>query len=314
MKRYIHVLAVMCFASIGSCLAEFDLYERPADYSVVNDIKKKSDLTQADVDKLKLVWLGRLQEVAAVGVGGYSAYKAGTGAYQLLDKLGEYAPAENNKFLWALAGAAGVSFGAYKVLYTRMERGILGQVKAYVNMCENLDVFKSYYQTESQLAYLGTSAGNSAWATSNIARLKGIDNLLAQGAFALQLLDQLENAEEVQGLRARVSEIIRRLNNNYNIIAYYANREFEARKKDMSTRMGGAQELARLKLAQEQASALKVGKISLAVTALSNFLQRSMESTVYLYENKEKIVGGVLIGAGAVYAGLSYLQYKLFGN
>ena len=97
MKHY-RMLILTIFLSVGSffnVLSIQNYYDQPSDYLIVNQIHRKSYLTQTDVDKVKLVMLGQFQSVAAAGAGAYVAYKGGSGAYQLLDMLGTYGPSES---------------------------------------------------------------------------------------------------------------------------------------------------------------------------------------------------------------------------
>lgn len=316
MIRFPHRLVMIVLIMINSSLCASD-YSEPKDFAIVNAIRKISDLSQADVDRWKLFWLGGFQDVAAAGVGAAAIYKGGTGAYKFLDALGDYGPADSKKFWWALAGAVGVGVGAYKVLYPRLAGAMLSKIKTYATMCGNFTVANS---TNINWATLGTERGNAMWSrSSNIARANGIKELMDQAEVALVLLGELESLETksqndpIALLRTRVGNFQANLMYNNALIQQYAQADMNARIQSRGVSVAAAQQLAQLNLAREQKSALKVGKISLAVTAMSNFFQKSMESAVYVYENKEKIVGGVLIGAGAVYAGLSYIQGKLFG-
>ena len=323
MKRYIQIALFALSAQCGISNAAY--YENPSDYSVVNDIKKKSNLTENDVEKWKISGLGSLQNIAALGAvggAGYVTYKAGEGTYQLAGKAFEYigvtegsAGIFSNKWMWALAGAAGIGMSMYKILYPRIESGILKQVKAYVALCENLDVVKFLYQ-QNTLALMGQSAGNAAWATNNyIAKSKGIHNLLDQAEYALSLLDQLNNSLEVENLRARVIQIKVNLNNNVGLIDYFAQNQRTERMHNAEMNIKGAQQAANLKLTEEQTSALKIGKISLAATAISNFFSKGLETLVYINDKKEKIVGGALITGAALYGAYAYIKYKLgFGG
>jgi len=312
-------------------------YENQADYSLVNAIVAKSNITQADVDKFKLVWLGQAQNFAAAGIGAAAVYKGGTTAYQALDMLGSYGPSSDNKFWWALAGAAGIGFGVYKTLYTRLETGILGQIKTYVDMCQNLDIY-SYYYSAGDLHLLGTSQQNfqgeqynsawmpinAAWLASNIARKKGMDNLLEQGRAAIKLISQLEQTTVTKSLNSAITEILKRLDeksNNYQLIAYAAQLEAQDRKRlvdqgaaAVKQELQLAQQKANVAVAQQTASALWWGKIVGVGTAMSNFVSKSLQTLVYVNDNKEKIAGGLLIGSAAVYGSLIWLQSKLTGN
>lgn len=346
-KHYIHALSIIFLISSGLSLAmrqsySFNpvsgWYETPKDYSIVNAIKTKSDLSQSDVDKFKLISLGRFQDVAAIGIGSYATYKGGTGAYQALDMLGQYGPSGDNKFFWALAGAAGVGLGAYKFLYPRISAGVLQQVKTFINMCENLDVYNFRYERPEQLSYLGTSNVNkhgkaydpawrrinAAWSDTNIARKKGIDNLLEQCRATIQLIAQLESTAETKDLNDKARWILSFLDDNsvnYQTIAYAAKLEAQQRANQISAenvvirgQIQLAQDRANVQVAQQQASALWYGKISLAATAMSNLVSNSLRALVYMNDNKEKIIGGGLIAAAAVYGSFNWLQSKLAGN
>jgi hypothetical protein len=320
MKRYIQIALCVLVAQCGLLNAS-DYYGNPSDYSVVSDIKKKSNLTENDVEKWKISGLGSLQNIvalSAVSGAGYATYKAGEGSYQLAGQAFEYigvtegsAGVFSNKMLWALAGAAGIGMSMYKILYPRIESGILKQVKAYVALCENLDVVKYLYTWEG-LSGMGQSAGNSAWATNNyVARSKGIHNLLDQAEYALKLLDQLNDSSEVENLRKRVAQIKVNLSNNVGIIDHAANNELHKRKQAIAEGMQGAQQAAHLRLTEEQASALKVGKISLAATAISNFFSKGLQTLVYINDNKEKIFGGAVIVGLSAYGAYAYIKNKL---
>ncbi|HSC25431.1 MAG TPA: hypothetical protein VLB80_04430 [Candidatus Babeliales bacterium] len=319
MKQYINsMMVVLSLAYIP--LMHGSSYEDPSDYAVVNDIKKKSNLTEDYVNQMKFLWLGPLQDIAAGGIGAYATYKMGAATSILADamitKIGtpKYQQGMlSNKWLWALAGATGMGFGAYKVLYPRLEKGILKHLQAYIALCENLDVVKNPYTTELNLNTMGTSAGNSAWVASNIARLKGVENLLYQAGCALKLLDRLTNSDEIQKLRTKIVIIQRSLDNNLRVIKQAANRELTERHSQISRNVGFEQQFANLNLVREQASALKVGKISLAVTALSSFFKSGMESLVYINDNKEKIISGAAMVGLAGYALVSYMKSKLSG-
>ncbi len=329
MKSHLNLLAAFSIILSTHCSGA-QYYETPQDYSVVNAIKKRSNLTQSYVD-YNLLWLkfARLQDVAAAGIGGYASYKGGNKAYELLgdaitaekgsfthtalEALGAYAPTQDSKLWWALAGAAGVGYGAYKALYPRIARGALAKINAYADMCEKLEAVTTYWNSPELVAKIGTTAGNSAWRASNVARLKGIENLIDQGDIAIKLLDQLAISTE-DPLRKRITEILRRLDLNKAIMEWYAQQDIAKRKASRSQNIEGAQQAADLALKEEQASALKVGKWSLAITTLTNAFDRSMKSAVYLYENKEKIAGGIIVASAAIYGAFSYLQSKIFGT
>ena len=325
MKYSINWLLAIILGSYGFCIAIPSLYGRVEDYSIVNAIKQKSNLTQDEVDKFKLVALGRFQEPAAALAGTYAVYKTSSKAYDLGRKTegipkgiflelyfgGGILGLLSDKRFWAIAGAAGIGYGAYKVLYPRMEKGILDQVKMFIDICENLDIYNYDYSGQNYiyLSQIGTigrkpnyglaynSVGlqvNAAWTNaSNIARQKGIDNLLFQAGIANQLLSQIENTPDVQELRNQINVIIKHLNNNKPTIDYFAQQEMQERMRSHTIQIQGAQQTAQLDLTRQQSSALWYGKISLAVTTLSNFWDKSLKTLVYINDNKTQIAGGM---------------------
>ena len=316
MKSYIYALAMICCMSSGLSFAESYFYnstsgwyENQADYSLVNAIVAKSNITQADVDKFKLVWLGGAQNPTAGAIGAAAVYAGGTVANQALDMLGSYGPSSDNKFWFALAGAAGIGFGAYKTLYTRLETGMLGQIKTYVDMCQNLDIY-SYDYTPENLNLLGTSQQdfqgksynsiwmpiNAAWVSSNIARKKGMDNLLEQGRAAIKLISQLEQTTVTKSLNSAITGILRRLDEkskNYQLISGIAQLESQGRKRlvdqgaaVVKQELQLAQQKANVRVAEQSASALFWGKISMGATAWSNFWDKSINTLIKINNNK----------------------------
>jgi hypothetical protein len=332
MKRHMNGLvfvAVLCFGSYGVMSAAY--YEDSSDYDVVNAIKRYSDLTQADVAKWKLAWLGNLQTFVAGTAGMLGAYATGLGTY----KFGDWVetglvgtpekPAEegllkkylasnlfnvmSDKRFWAIAGVFGAGAVSYKVLEPRLASGIISRVRTFVEMCENLDVYSfNYGQSPGGLASMGSATANSqgkaydpqwssvnvAWAASNIAREKGVENLLVQAKAALQLLAQVQNTDEVKDLRTRIGTIQQYITNNQGTIQQMAARETAARNQQYAAQMTGEQHRAQLDLAKKQASFFQWSKVSLAATALGNFTKGTLKTLVYIYENGDKIAGGVV--------------------
>lgn len=342
MKYVMNIFVIIFFVTSGSCI--WAMYDQSEDNAVVNDIVKESNITEKDYNKWRFSWLGPLQNVAAMGAGGYAMYQAGQVGFQVPETeffkksstfLQQYGPtvSENiqsglsNKWLWALAGAAGAGFATYKILYPRLERGILNQVEQYVKMCEQ---FQICIRSNINLDELGTAKGDSIWAASDIARKKGVDNLLYQNKWALKFLDLLTNnfnewvlksvdlstnRFKIENLRIRVKNIKLNLESNSEKIKNAAKAELKEREQEEEQEIALGQKHANLNLAKEKASALKVGKISLAMTAVGNFFQKSMESLVYLNDNKEKIIAGAAVAGLTVYGMYSYIKSKLgFGQ
>jgi hypothetical protein len=290
MVRFPHRLMMIVLVMVSSSLHTSD-YNEPEDFAIVNAIRKISDLSKADVDRWKLLQLGGFQDVAAAGVGAAAIYKGGTTTYDLLGKLGEYGPTDSNKFWWALAGAVGAGVGAYKVLNPRLAGTMLSKIKVYVAMCSKFIVATS---KNVNWEALGTTMGNAMWArSSNIVRAHGIKELIDQAEFALLLLEELGSSETSQ-LMTQVGNFKQNLMYNYAVIMPFAEGELAKRIQSRGVNVQGAHQLAQLALTQQQTSAIKVGTISLGLTAARNFFQKTMESAVYIYENKEKIAGGVV--------------------
>jgi hypothetical protein len=201
--------------------------------------------------------------------------------------------------MWALAGAAGVGFGAYKVLNPRLEKGMLAQVQTFADMCTKFAVATQHLTHQGQWQALGSQPGESMWAqSSHIAREKGIADLQEQARVALRLLDQLQGsktaAKLVMQLRAQIGQYQANLNANHALLEPYAKIEFNNRVAGMNVHMQGAQQVAQRKLTQEQASALWYGKVSLAFTAAGNFAKNTLKTLTYMYDNSGKIAGGIV--------------------
>lgn len=297
MKKYIVSIAMMvalCSSLVNTAYFTevSDFYYNPSDDYIVNQIHRVSSLDQDDVDQFKMVWLGRLQEPIAAAAGIASSYTTGTMASTLLNSL-DLSSADGKKMWWMVAGAAGIGLGAaYKLLYPRMQRGIISKIKVYVTMCERFTVAK---RTNINWASLGGAQGNSMWSKrSSIARARGMEDLLAQGQAALELFDQLEETDEVDELRTKVNSIVANLESNLPEIQNKARIELQQRQKNVAENVAGARQAAELGLTKEKASALKVGKISLAFTAAADFAKRTVKLLVDINDNKFKIAGGIV--------------------
>ena len=296
MKKYIAstIMMMTCISLVNA--ASFtevaDFYYDPSDDYIVNQIHRVSSLSQDDVDQFKMVWLGRLQEPIAAAAGLASSYTTGTMASALLNNL-DLSSIDSKKLWWAVAGAAGLGLGAaYKLLYPRMQRGIMSKIRAYVNMCEKFTVTK---KTDINWKSLGGQQGNSMWSKrSSIARARGLEDLLMQGEYALELLDQVDSSDEVESLREKVSIIVENLEKNLSSIERAARSELQHRQQNVAANVAGARQAAELGLTKEKASALRVGKISLAFTALSSFVKDTVNILVSINDNKYKIAGGIV--------------------
>jgi hypothetical protein len=235
-----------------------------SDKNVVKAIHKVTHVTDKDIEKWKLLWLGKENADMPIDDDTGESVMAAAGkkvldvaqSFQLepepgtslidtfiyeriikkiADWLRRYGPAisgkrqdqdiVSNSWLWAFLGASKTGPIAYKLLYPRAEREILDKVKRYADYGESLDVCRFVYQSEQSLNTIGNSAGNDAWKASNRARLKGVLDLIEQGHIALQLLGYLKDSQEKKQLKNRVTMITIRLQNNVLILKMVAEKE-----------------------------------------------------------------------------------------
>lgn len=218
-----------------------------SDSSVVDSIKAVSDLTQSDADRWKFLWLGGLAEPGALGASAYGMYKAYYAGKSIapsqnsLDKiltnewyltlLGGRQPSERlqswvtSKGAWASAGALGAGVVAYKVLYPRVQAGLLKKIQNYVGLCSQLAVANNWYSNVQEYQHAIQQPGNTVWAVSNsVAVDDGFANLIGQGKGALLLLDQLLSSpgsiapRELDSLRQSVLVFVNNLNYNRQFI------------------------------------------------------------------------------------------------
>ena len=213
-----------------SCHVTYSL----SDDAVVDSIKAHSNLTQADVDRWKLLWMGGLAEPAAAMTslyGMYKAYNASSAITPSKEALeanvfksqiygliaGGYRPSETMQnfitsgWTWAGASVAGAGIVAYKILYPRVQAGLLEKIKDYVTLCERLAVTQSGYQSEHQFRNALNQPGNTVWVVSSpVAQQEGFNNVIGQANIALLLIEQLapslpeDKLQEVATLRQKV--------------------------------------------------------------------------------------------------------------
>ncbi len=229
-----------------------------SDSAVVESIKAYSDLNQSDVDRWKLLWLGGLAEPTATAASAYGMYKVYqeaqniTPSQQALDKLlrnewylsilGDRKPSERmqswitSKRAWAGAGVVGAGVLAYKLLYPRIQAGILAKVKKYVALCGQLAVTQKMYLNDIVFRQALELPGNTVWTVSGpVAVGYGFQNLIEQGNIALLLIDQLISSggsfdvEELNMLRSNV--VVFRNNAHHNSKFIVADLEQEKKRR-----------------------------------------------------------------------------------
>lgn len=162
--------------------------------SLVDAIKGYSDITEDDVDKWKLLWLGGLNALPALAIGTYSTVKAAevTGnvfksieardpsdwlkkrMLTLPDSLKEAAP-------WTAIAAIGAGLVSYKIFYPRIRLGVINKVQNFIDVCGRLTI------AQQQINQVPVE-----WSTERpIAICKALNNLENQAAFAGVLLNQV---------------------------------------------------------------------------------------------------------------------------
>ena len=109
----------------------------------MNAIKQYSNLTEADVNQYKLLWLGGLGTAGAFVLGAASTIGAGVGAYQQAGLVQgitfESTPSwMTNALVLAGLGSVGAGYVSYKLLYPRIRAGVLNKVQRFIDVCEAL--------------------------------------------------------------------------------------------------------------------------------------------------------------------------------
>lgn len=157
-----------------------------------------------------------------------------------------------NKWLWGGVGVAGVVFASYKLLYPRIEAGILNKIKNLERLCNKLAVAKESFSDVNALIAGMQLKKNITWHVNGpIGVEKGIDNLLEQCRCALLLIERLlvggsSNIAQVDRLNISITGFGNNLRNNKMLVAPVAAQELAIRATNVST--GQNQQLADLKV------------------------------------------------------------------
>jgi|GEM_PF-5434434 len=234
-----------------------------SDDAVVDSIKAYSNLTQADVDRWKLLWLGSAAGPTATIAGLYGMYKGYqvgkyfTPSQERLKTIFEhdiylkiirgYRPSQTlqdlatSNWTWAGASMIGAGVAAYKILRPRVQEGLLEKIKDYVALCERLAVTQRGYANEQQFKNALNQPGNTVWVVSGaFAQKYGIENLIEQANVALLLIDQLEPSiadelkTELANLRLKVVGFKQNAENNIKFIENDVRREQQLRAEKRS--------------------------------------------------------------------------------
>ncbi len=325
------VAVIILFFNPSFCANPGSTYQAGDDF-IVNSIKKVSDLTQADVDKWKLLWLSRAAEPVAALTGLYAVSTVGEAAAQAHTDYGndvknvlkgELLPqfmrlpgvvqsVASSKELWVGAGVAGVGYAAYKFLYPRVTLGIRNNVIAFNDLCSqlgictksyaNIDQLKSDAGSLASVAMTDTSSKgdmarkNHVWSDgSAIAMQKGLINLKMQRYVAVQLLNQLEPSAENQKLSAALNNYRAHLDNNERAIQPAIAAEKHKRTQEQGEYMAG------LRVQSAQA-----GLTSQYIKNTQNVWRTLKDIAEFGVRHKEGIAKiGVAIGGTLVYKKLT---------
>lgn len=279
------------------------------DMVIVDEITQQSNITESDVTKYKLLFLGGLAPLTALGTSGYASYKAGQALYQNPEYIGrvtgplgkwvseDYKPSESmqsmltNKVLWVGVAAGGVMYGMYPVLYSRTKEGIIEKIKKFDIVCNKLAIAQNSYFDIQQLE----QSIDPSWHVGNpIAWCAALDNLVAQGGRAQRLLNQLRSwGVDVSAWTDRIAFYNRHLVHNKNLFAERCNQLITVRRNEYGQQ---------LKMQGEQAKV--TGQYIKNVTGVWSILKdittSGAKAVKFGYENKEAIAAA--IGGGFLYS------------
>src|SRR4030095_2138530 len=217
MKNYIKILAITSFfvGAYSYSDIQYDIVSTTTgNYSLVDAIKRYSNITEADVNKYKLLWLCWFGAIPSLAIGGYSSYKSYEGAGMAFDYVSDkigLKPVEGKIFdrysrmptidevqssagmvsdflktrtPWMAAAALGVGLVSYKIFYPRIRQGVLNKVQKFIDVCSKLT-----FATQSTT---GDPASWGEWKDElPIKVCLALDNLKTQAEYASILLKQV---------------------------------------------------------------------------------------------------------------------------
>jgi len=232
MKNYIWIVAIASFfvGAHSYSAVKYDIVPTgTGPDAIVDAIRQYSNITEADVNKYKLLWLGWFGAVPTLAIGSYSSYKGYEGAGMAFDyvsnKIG-LKPIESKLFdrqrmptidevqssagmvsdflktrtPWMAAGAILAGLVSYKFFYPRIRQGVLNKVQNFLDMCAKLTV------AQKQVFYISEIPEWSI--TEDIAVCRAFNNLEEQARFAGSLLGHV-------GLTDAVVDAMNQQLNNY---------------------------------------------------------------------------------------------------
>ena len=304
MKRFLNSIfagMLIFYSSYASAMYQYT----DEDMVIVDEITQQSDITESDVAKYKLLFLGGFAPLTALGSSGYASYRAGRALYENpeyiakvtgpLDKWvsEDYKPSESlqnilsNKILWAGVASGGVMYGMYPVLYSRTKEGIIEKLKKFDMVCKKLAIAKLAFNNVQQLE----ENIDPSWHVGNpIAWCAALDNLVAQGGRAQRLLNQLRNwGVDVSAWTERIAFYNRHLVHNKNLFADRCNQLITVRRKEYGEH---------LKMQGEEAKVAgqHIKNVTSVWSILKDITSSSAKAVKFGYENKEAIAAAVMGG------------------
>lgn len=316
MKRFLNSMfvGIMVFGSSYS----WAMYQyTDEDLVIVDEITQESNITESDVNKYKLLFLGGFAPLTALGTSGYASFRAGKALYQNPDyitnvtgPLGKLVPEDyklsesmqsmlTNKVLWAGVAAGGVMYGMYPVLYSRTKEGIVEKIKKFDKVCSKLAIANNSYFDVQQLE----QNIDPSWHVGNpIAWCAALDNLVAQGGRAQRLLNQLRSwGVDVSAWTGRIAFYNRHLVHNKNLFADRCNQLITIRRKEYGEQ---------LKIQGERSKVVgqHIKNVTTVWKTLKDITETGGKLIKFGYDNQAKIAAA--IGGGVLYS--KYNQW--FGN
>ncbi len=322
MKRYIHIALLALFAQCGLSNVVYSMNIAPVTVgpdSIVNAIKQYSDLTEADVNQYKLLWLGSLGTAGAFVLGAASTIGAGVGAYQQAGLVQgitfESTPSwMKNALVLAGLGSVGTGYVSYKLLYPRIRAGVLNKVQRFIDVCEALygdspaDITGTVYSVVTynfeyrNLSMLRSYLPKHWPAGDDVAVYNALDNLAKQGRLAQALLNQIRTSDdEVNAMK----EVVKTYSDNLsaNLKLYEPMIDVAYRKKREAAELAGIEVGTTL---------MKAKTIETYGTMVTSTFNNAWKGLNFLYENQQYIMGAV--GSIGLISAYSYVKSKLLGG
>lgn len=322
MKRYVYValLALLAQCSLSNVLYSMNIAPvTVGPDSIVNAIKQYSDLTEADVNQYKLLWLGSLGTTGAFLAGAASTIGAGVKAYQQAGAVQAITPERvpswmTNALVLAGLGSTGAGYMSYKLLYPRIREGVLSKVQKFIDVCETLyldspaDSTGTIYSIvtynfglgyHNQLGMLQAYLPTHWPVNDGVAVYNALDNLAKQGQRAQALLNQIRTSDdELNNMKEVVKTYSANLSANAKLYEPMINAEYRKRR--------AAAELAGI---EAGTSLMKAKTIETYGTMVTSTVKNAWKGLNFLYENKQYVMGAAAsIGLMSAY---NYVKSKL---